>query len=114
MKLAIATFATVAGMLWAPSIFAAVDDRLDIEAACPQIRKALPEELGSAVRKFQREGIVEVRMTLRNDRIVDVMPLSGPVRYFAPVRAAVKQLHCHVNEAQDQAFFFRIAFVPDD
>ena len=55
--------------------------------------------LGSAVRKFQREGIVEVRMTLRNDRIVDVMPLSGPVRYFAPVRAAVKQLHCHVNEA---------------
>jgi|RhiMetdeSRZDD1v2_1073273.scaffolds.fasta_scaffold383228_2 hypothetical protein len=115
MKLTFVTFVlAAAGLLSVPSVFAAPDEQIDIESVCPQIHEVLPERLESAARRLQRNGIVEVRLTLRGDRIVEVMPLSGPVRYFAPVRAAVRHLHCRVEEAQEQAVFFRIVFIADD
>jgi hypothetical protein len=112
MKLRFATFAlAAAGLLSVPSVFATPGERLDIESACPRIREVLPEHLESAARRLQRNGVVEVRLTLRGDRIVEVMPVSGPAPYFGPVRFAVRHLHCRVEQAQEQAFFFRIAFI---
>jgi hypothetical protein len=115
MKPTFISFAlAAAGLLSVTAAFAAPDERLDIESACPQIHEVLPERLESAVQRLQRNGVVEVRLTLHGDRIVEVMPLSGPVRYFPPVRFAVRHLQCRVEETQAQAFYFRIAFIADD
>ena len=87
--------------------------RNDIRTACPKLHEELEDSLHGAWLRSQQPGTVQVRMTLRGARIVDVTPLAGPQRYLQPVRNAVGALDCRSDAPGDQVFVFNVKFERD-
>lgn len=84
--------------------------RGDVSKVCPAIQQQLPEALAGAYNEERRDAVVQVQMRLQGQRIVQVMPISGPRSYHRHVRSAMSAVDCRSDRSDEQVFAFAVRF----
>lgn len=88
-----------------------IEGRAGLQQACPEAAEQLQDTLRHQVLRHGLQGRMEVRFTLRGNRISEVETRDGPQGYQPYVRLAVAGLECRSAGEQAQSHRFEINFV---
>lgn len=88
--------------------------RYDVSSACPDLGEQLQESLAHSVGHFDQAGEMRVEFDLQGQVPHKVTAIGGPMDLRAPVRRAVRWLHCSNGPASKQRYAFLVVFKPDD
>nr|WP_295082647.1 hypothetical protein [uncultured Roseateles sp.] len=88
--------------------------RYDVNSVCPTMGEQLQESLAYSVRYLDQAGEMRVEFDLQGQVPDKVSATGGPMDLRAPVRRAVRWLHCSNGPANKQRYAFLVIFKPDD
>jgi hypothetical protein len=85
--------------------------RTDVQALCPEIENELPDTLATIARRVAEPALLEVRFSLEDRSVSDVVVSGGPAVYQRAVRRAVRGLVCRSPDAGRQSVALRVQFI---
>lgn len=80
----------------------------DIGHHCPTLPQVLQRDLSAVLHEEAEEAELQVRLTLRGARIVDVHTRGGPLRYDRALRRALRWVDCRADSQAEQTVDFTL------